>query len=202
MSKDKINPELKKGDRVSLISMGDESSLSYGDSGKVTSKVGVFGVTQYGVNWDKGSTLNLLADEDFWMLEDDFKNLLGKKKIKENKHIEALGRSDSFTEFNMKFLYEYMNKLRESSVVNMLQSQPFLYMGSDRMRHEFKYKEVSNEEAFEEVINMSDQAQAEMVQGVMNVLEKEGKEPDLDNINRYLRRFSQDILQNYIYIKS
>jgi len=47
MSKNKINPELKSGDRVSLILMSDETSLSLGDVGTVTSKQKVFGVFEY-----------------------------------------------------------------------------------------------------------------------------------------------------------
>lgn len=201
MTKHNINPELKKGDRIKLISMGDETSLSFGDGGTVKSKVNVFGIPQYGIDWDNGSTLQLLSDSDHWMFEDDYDEKFN-KKINENIHSDILKSPESFTEFNMRFLYNYLKKVRESSVVNMLGSQPLLYMGSDRMAHEFKYKDVKNEEEFNEVLEMADEAQSEMIQGVMKVLEKEGKEPDLNNINRYLKIYSKDILMNYIYIMS
>jgi hypothetical protein len=201
MAKPNINPELKKGDRIKLISMGDETSLSFGDGGTVKSKVNVFGIPQYGVDWDNGSSLQLLSDTDHWMFEDDYDEKFS-KKINENIHSDILSNSESFTEFNMRFLYNYLKKVRESSVVNMFESPPLLYLGSDRIAHEFKYKDVKHEEEFNEVLEMADEAQSEMIQGVMKVLEKEGKEPDLSNINRYLKRYSKDILMNYIYIMS
>lgn len=201
MTKHNINPELKKGDRIKLISMGGETSLSFGDGGAVKSKVNVFGIPQYGIDWDNGSTLQLLSDSDHWMFEDDYDEKFN-KKINENIHSDILNNPESFTEFNMRFLHNYLKKVRESSVVNMFESQPLLYMGSDRIAHEFKYKDIKNEDEFNEVLEMADESQSEMIQGVMKVLEKEGKEPDLNNINRYLKRYSKDILMNYIYIMS
>ena len=86
----------------------------------------------------------------------------------------------------MKFLNEYLKKVRESSIVNMFGAAPYLYMGKDRIEHEFKYKDIGNEEAFEEVLEMSNLAQSEMIRGVMNVLDHEGKEYDLNTINGYI----------------
>jgi len=69
-----MNPELNVGDRVMLLNMEDES-IHPGTWGTVTSVQVVFGVKQYGVNWDDGnkenpgkliSKLNLLSDVDIW----------------------------------------------------------------------------------------------------------------------------------------
>ena len=65
---------------------------------------------------------------------------------------------------------------------------------------EFIYKNIPDEKSFNEVIEMADRSQSEMIQGVMRVLEKEGKEMDDNTINRYLKKYSKDILLNYMYI--
>jgi hypothetical protein len=73
-------------------------------------------------------------------------------------------------------------------------------MGSERIKHEYTYKDIHNEEAFDKMVSMSDQAQAEMINGVINYLESEGIEENMSNINKYLRRFATMIVQNYMHI--
>jgi hypothetical protein len=107
---------------------------------------------------------------------------------------------DVFKHFNMKFLKKYLLMIRKASFTNMYGASPYLYMGRERIEHEFKYKDIHNEEAFEEVLNHANQAQAEMINGVINYLESEGIEENMDNINKYLRRFATMIVQNYMHI--
>lgn len=197
--KSSMNPDLKNGDRVKLISMWNETSLSLGDTGTVISKSKVFGVEQYGVKWDNGSTLSLLSDSDHWMSEVGYGDKFN-KSINENIHKDVTNRLTSFQEFNMKLLFDYLLKLRESGIVNMMGASEYLWLGSDRIQHEFKYKNIPDEDSFDEVIEMSDRAQSEMIQGVMRVLKKEGKEMEDKTINRYLKKYSNDILLNYMYI--
>lgn len=190
-----MNPELKKGDRITLLYMRDESSMFPGDSGTVTSVDVIFGDKQYGVNWDSGSKLALLADNDAWKFE--------KKQIKEDEldRMNVLYKNiDVFKFFKMGFLHKYLLLVRKASIVNMFEAPPYLWMGSERIKHEYKYKDISNEEAFDEMVAMSDQAQAEMINGVINYLESEGIEENMDNINKYLRRFATMIVQNYMFI--
>jgi hypothetical protein len=47
---------------------------------------------------------------------------------------------------------------------------------------------------------MADQAQSEMVHGIIKYLEANGKEADLQQINRELRRFSSAVVQNYMLL--
>lgn len=203
MSKNKINPELKSGDRVSLILMSDETSLSLGDVGTVISKQKVFGVTQYGIKWDNGSSLSLLSDADYWMLEDEFKEKNNKSLNENDPHKEAIeSRGDSFKMFNMKFFMDYLITIRDSGIVNMFGASDLLWLGKDRIEHEFKYKNIPDEEKFDELLEMSDTSQMYMVNGVVTLLQKEGKELTDRNINNYLKRYSSQILQNYIYILS
>jgi hypothetical protein len=175
--------------------MSGEITMNPGECGTVQSVDKVFGDIQYGVKWDNGSSLALLSDTDAWKLE--------KKHIKEDE-LERMNvlynNIDVFRFFKMGFLHKYLLAVRESSIVNMMESAPYLWMGRERIKHEFKYKNISNEEAFDKVLDMADQSQAEMINGVIDYLESKGIEENMDNINRYLRKFAPMIVQNYIHI--
>lgn len=191
-----INPKLKPGDRVVLLHMGGETSVLPGTWGTVKKSYQLFGTDQYDVQWDNGSTLSLIGDEDMW----DNKERK-KKTIKEDDRNNFFMKNiDVFKYFNMKFLKKYLLMIRESSITNMLAAAPYLYMGRERIEHEFKYKEIHNEEAFEEVLDHADQAQAEMINGVINYLEEKGIDEDMGNINRYLHRFASKIVQTYTFL--
>ena len=190
-----MNPKLEVDDRVFLLYMFKEISMNPGDCGVVTSVDNVFGVIQYGVNWDNGSRLSLLSDTDAWKLE--------KKQIKEDEIHKAnilYKNIDTFRFFKMGFLRKYLLAIREASFVNMFQASPYLWMGRDRLEHEFKYKDIHNQEAFDRVLDMANQSQSEMINGVINYLESKDIEENMENINKYLHRFATTILQNYINI--
>ena len=189
-----INPELKKGDRVVLLDMPGESSVPDGTHGTVYSVDKVFGDVQYGVEWDNGSKLALLSDTDMWDKEERFKV---KKKITEDRDKFIMDNIELFKYFNIKFLKKYLLMVRESSITNMMGASPYLYIGRERIQHEFKYKDIHNEEAFEEVLDHANQAQAEMINGVINYLNDKGIEEDMSSINKYLQRFATKIVQTY-----
>ena len=191
-----INPKLKPGERVILLHMDGETSVLPGTWGTVIKAYELFGTDQYDVKWDNGSTLSLIGDEDMW----DNKERK-KKTIKEDDRDKFfMNNIDVFKYFNMKFLKKYLLMIRESSITNMLAAAPYLYMGRERIEHEFKYKEIHNEDAFEEVLDHADQAQAEMINGVINYLEEKGIDEDMGNINRYLHRFASKIVQTYTFL--
>lgn len=77
-----LNPELNIGDRIVLINMNGETQVSYGDIGTVKGIQKFTDILQYQVNWDNGSKLSLLADADKWMKENDFIEMMDKKKRK------------------------------------------------------------------------------------------------------------------------
>jgi hypothetical protein len=62
-----LNPELNVGDRVVIMDMSGESGIKPGMGGEVKRITKVFGITQYEVKWDNGSSLQLLSDVDKWM---------------------------------------------------------------------------------------------------------------------------------------
>ena len=184
-----INPELNPGDRVVVLHMEDEfSAVPIGTAGTVKSHSKVFGDDQYNVNWDNGSSLALISSVDIWDTEE---SMIAKRTIKKKvvegeyeKNLNLLKNIDVFKNFNMKFLQKYLLAVRESSIVNMFDAADYLWLGRERIEHEFKYKDIHNEDAFEKVLEMADQAKSEMILGVMNVLENEGKEDSLENVTR------------------
>jgi hypothetical protein len=191
-----INPKLKPGERVILLHMNDETSVLPGTWGTVKRVYELFGTDQYDVEWDNGSTLSLIGDEDMW----DNKERK-KKTIKEDDRNKFfMDNIDVFKYFNMKFLKKYLLMIREASITNMYGAGPYLYMGRERIEHEFKYKDIHNEEAFEEVLDHANQAQAEMINGVINYLEDKGIEGDMSSVNRYLQRFATKIVQTYTFL--
>lgn len=195
--KPKLNPKLKEGDRIVLINMTDEPTLSFGDKGTFMGVHRGGGFNQYKVKWDKGGSLYML-DDDKWMKEEDFNEMIERKKnrnIQESQISDISDDSFLLKHFNMLFLKRYLNKLRESSVVNMLAAAPYLYMGKERLAHEHKYNDTNEE--FDEVLDMADQAQREMVNGVISLLEDEGKEVSVENINSKLKRYSPKIIKFY-----
>jgi len=197
-----INPELNVGDRVILLHMEDKHPVTMGTKGTVTSKSFVFGDTQYGVDWDDGSKLSLITGVDKWDLEENFLNRK-RKKINEDEveRFKAfIKNKDIFKHFNMRFLKSYLMELRDSGVVNMFGAAPYLYMGRDRIEHQFKYTPIHNEDAFENVLEMANQAQAEMINGAMKALESKGMDAELDNINRYISRYATQVVENYILL--
>lgn len=102
-----------------------------------------------------------------------------------------------FKFFNIKFLKKYLLVIRESSVTNMLSAAPYLYIGKHRMIKEFEYKDIEITDRIEDVLELADQAQTEMINGVLRYLESKGIEETLENINRYIRKFASDIIRTY-----
>jgi hypothetical protein len=200
-----INPELKKGDRIILYYMDDKKAVDLGTKGTVLKKLTLFGETQYEVEWDNGSKLSLIDGIDKWDLLSNHEERRNKRKLKEDndpieRHEQLADNIEIFRFFNHKFLREYLLAVRDSGITNMFAAAPYLYMGSDRIKHEFTYKPIHDEESFDKVIEMADQSQAEMVNGVFKFLESKGIEPDLDNINRYLNRLSSKVLKTYMLL--
>jgi hypothetical protein len=198
-----INPKLKVGDRVQIMHMEDEMDIiPMGTWGTVERVSNVMDEDIYGVKWDNGKTLNILSTTDVWDTEEN-RGEFKKKKISEQdeteRHKALVKNMDVFTNFKMRYLYEYLKKVRDCGVVNMFQAAPFLYMGKDRMEHFFKYNDIENE-ICDEVLDMANMAQHEMVTGVIKVLESQGKEDSIEIINRYLQRYSQKVLENYMML--
>lgn len=197
-----LNPKLKQGDRVVILQMNDDHGIPSGTAGTVSRVLEIFGEDQYYVDWDNGSKLAIISSVDAWTKEEDFSKRR-KKNIKESNLDKMLQHKEIFKDFDVKFLVDYMKKLRESSIVNMFGSSSYLYMGKDRIYHQnYNNPTAEDNEAYDELLEMADEAQSKMVSGVIRVLEKEGKELELSDINRYLKKYSEKIWDTYMFVMS
>lgn len=129
------------------------------------------------------------------------KNLIKRKRMVESeseKFKKLIENIDVFKFFKMSFFHKYLITLRDSGITNMWGASPYLYMGKERINHEFKYENIPNEESFDELLDMADESRDEMIRGTLKFLESKDKEIDINNVERYIQKFAQKILQTFI----
>ena len=194
-----MNPELEVGDRVVLLSMSGEDLIA-GIKGTVTRKSFVIDQTQYNVDWDNGSRLALLANEDKYVL---LKDLEGRK----NRNKENITEMDAklihdnreiFENFNMNLLWKYYKALQKSGITNMMAAAQYFYLGKERIAHEFHYKETN--EHFDDVLEMADEVKNNLISGVLKIMDKKNADYDLSRISSMVNRYSSKILNLIIKI--
>ena len=188
-----MNPKVKIGDRVMLVYMEDELDLSTKDKGTVTSVTrDPFETDEcyiIGVDWDEGSSLSLLSCRDVYrVIKDTIKEQAEDYGIsKDEAQIDFLIQNrDLRKNFNRDLIFNYLNKLRESGVVNMYESPKFLYSGRDWIDRYYG-ENPPNQEAFEEVLEMADNVKSELINGVLksiNDLEGDYNDEYFRNLER------------------
>ena len=87
-----------------------------------------------------------------------------------------------------------MDKVRETGVVNVFAAAPLLYSGKQHIDRYYG-ENPSNPDEFEELLDMADEARDKMVQGVISWMESNGKEVELNSVNRNLPRLAQKLIQ-------
>ena len=194
-----MNPELEVGDRVVLLSMSGEDLIA-GIKGTVTRKSFVIDQIQYSVDWDNGSKLALLANEDKYMLLKDLEDRKAKKRgnITEMDAKVIHDNREIFENFNMNLLWKYYKALQKSGITNMLQSSQYFYLGKERIAHEFHYKETN--EHFDNVLEMADEVKNNLISGVMKIMDKKGGDYDISRISSMVNRYSSKIVNLIIKI--
>lgn len=201
--KGQLNPPLKEGDVVVCYHMDGETSVPPGTRGTVRSlsrdPFEPAGELIYNVNWENGSTLGLLSTTDAWKKVEE----KPKEKVQESKGT-GLPSYDYFSQnpevfenFDWRFLREFLKKLRDAGPVNMFESTPFLYSGKDWIDRYYGEGQEDNDD-FQEVLEMADEAKNKMVQGVLKYMKSEGIEIELEKVNRLVQNFAKKILQLYI----
>jgi hypothetical protein len=199
-SKKELNPKLVKGDRIMCLHMEGETSVPMGTTGTVVN-IGIDPFEEDNeliqVRWDNGSSLALVSATDTWVeiaqetLEESKTTTLSSEYNFLNDNPEI------FDNFDWKFLREFLNKLREAGPVNMFQSQPFLYSGREWIDRYYGEDQEDNED-FQEVLEMADDAKNKMIQGVLKYMKSEGIEIEIDKVNSLMGKFATKILQLYI----
>lgn len=210
-----LNPDLKEGDRILLIHMDGESSVSIGDKGTVKrNSRDPFEKddTIYSVEWDNGTTLNLLSATDSWIYDKDFKPKGSIKKGKEIKEgsveevDEYMKLKDIFKSGKKKKIFDFFESIRTSGIVNMFESSRFIYSGGEYLKDYVKMQKYSgyefDEDTIDNLADLADDAKNEMISITMEVLESEGIELTLDNMNRHIKKLSNEALRFFIMLKN
>jgi hypothetical protein len=213
------NAPLEKGDTVVCIKMQDEYGVPGGVPGVVKSVANVMGDMQYYVEWDNGSKLALIEGVDKWMkvvqddtIEESF-FMTKKGLIKESK--KASEKFNDLSEYyDIKLIKKFLDALRLSSVTNMHQAGQYLYLGKERIEHEHKYNEFSDdkEEAFNDVLDMAEEVRNEMIKGAFSSIDDKNQgnnnddEDELDSrylrsVENKMRRDAQDLLSLWMQLK-
>jgi hypothetical protein len=194
-----LNPELKAGDKIMCFHMEGETGVPPGTFGVVTS------VTRdpfespddklINVDWENGSNLALISSTDAW------------KKVSEkiteastgDRHYDFFSKnSEVFDNFDWRFFREFLNKLRDSSVINMFQSGPFLYSGKEWIDRYHGENQEDNE-SFQEVLEMAEESKNKMVQGIIKYMTYKNLDlDDMSKVNHYASKFANKIVQLYM----
>ena len=119
---------------------------------------------------------------------------------------EWMSLQDMFRSGRGQMIFNFFEKVRQSGIVNMFASSSFIYSGGDYLRKFIemeKYKGYEfDEDAIEELIELADNAKNEIIQMTIEVLENEGKEPTLENLNRKISKVAVDALRFFMMMYS
>ena len=195
--KRELNPKVSVGDKVMCLNMDGESSVPPMTTGIVRNVVrDPFEVDGelITVNWDNGSTLALVSITDSWV------KVPNEQKIEEQTGSPEFNyfseNPEIFENFDWRFLRKFLTKLKDSGVINMFQAQPFLYSGREWIDRYYGEDQEDNED-FQEVLEMADEAKNKMIQGVLKYMESKGIEIELDMVNNLIAKSSSKILRLY-----
>ena len=192
-----LNPKVKPGDRISLINMEGEISVSPLTSGTVTKVVDdpfEKGEVIISVKWDTGSTLSLLSATDSWIAERTSKM---NESTNSPEYDFFVKNKDVFDNFDWRFFREYLTKIRESSVINMFGASPLLYAGREHIDRYYG-ENPPNQEAFDEVLDMADTAKDKIVEGTVKYLKSKNKEISVEGVQSAAPKFARKLTELYM----
>lgn len=101
-------------------------------------------------------------------------------------------------------IMDYFNILQETGITNMYGGSPFLYMGKKMIEHEYTYKYVPDEEAFEELLEHADDIRQKLIYGAYKqVHEKTDSDDDrfVRGVESQMRKDAQDLLRVWMHFK-
>lgn len=196
-----LNPTLKEGDKVVCYHMDGETGVPPGTEGTVR-RISRDPFEPNGdeliieVNWDNGSTLALVSSTDAWKKP---KERVQEASTTGDRHYDYFSKNpEIFENFDWRFFKEFLNKLRDSSVVNMFQARPFLYSGREWIDRYHGENEDENE-AFQEVLEMAEESKMKLVQGLMKYMESKKLDmDDMSRVNHLAEKFASKIVQLYM----
>jgi hypothetical protein len=194
-----MNDPVKPGDRIVLLHMVGETSVTPGRRGTVQSvSRDPFEVDGniISVKWDNGSTLSILDTVDYY------------KKLPERVD-EQLSRSqmgsfvvknkDLFDNFDWKMIKEFLENLRNSGVTNMLGAIPFMTSGRNWIERYYG-ENVPNPDAFEKVLEMADDVKNELISGSLKKIQsnKSSDNIELGKVERYVKEYARKFMSLFM----
>ena len=195
--KRELNPSVSKGDRIMCLHMDGETSVPPMTLGTVIrTAIDPFESDSkiIAVDWDNGSNLSLLSVTDSWVKDTT-------TQITEQNEYAFFGNNpEIFENFNWRFFRDFLLKVKKSSVINMLQSAPFLYSGREWIDRYYGENQEDNE-SFQEVLEMAEESKNELITGIIKYLESNDIDIDFDDMgrfNQYVRKFSNKLLLLYV----
>lgn len=192
-----MNPKVKVGDRISLLYMEDEFDVNTREQGTVMSvSRDPFETDEcyiISVRWDGGSTLSLLSCRDVYRLIESKVNEQTDSGRSEQQIDFIINNRDVVLNFNRQKIFEYLDVLRKSGVINMFGAAPFLFSGRDWIDRYYGENEEYNE-AFQEVLEMADDIKNEMILGMLKTFKD--NTPALGNMDNLIRKLSNRMV-NY-----
>ena len=199
--KGELNPTLKEGDKVVCYHMDGETGVPPGTEGTVR-RISRDPFEPNGdeliieVNWNNGSTLALVSSTDAWKKP---KERVQESSTTGDRHYDYFSKNpEIFENFDWRFFREFLNKLRDSSVVNMFQARPFLYSGREWIDRYHGENEEENE-AFQEVLEMAEESKMKLIQGLMKYMESKKLDmDDMSRVNHLAEKFASKIVQLYM----
>lgn len=192
-----MNPKVKVGDRISLLYMEDEFDVNPREKGTVMSvSRDPFETDEcyiISVKWDGGSTLSLLSCRDVYRLIESKVNEQTDSGRSEQQIDFIINNRDVVLNFNRQKIFEYLDVLRKSGVINMFGAAPFLFSGRDWIDRYYGENEENNEE-FQEVLEMADDIKNEMILGMLKTFKD--NTPALGDMDHLIRKLSNRMV-NY-----
>jgi hypothetical protein len=94
-------------------------------------------------------------------------------------------------------LKKYLYLVRNAGPVNMFESSPFLFSGKEWIER-YHGEGREDDEDFQKMLEKADDAKNKMIQGTLKYMESKGKEIEIEEVNRILRRMAQKMVQLYV----
>ena len=106
--------------------------------------------------------------------------------------------------YDLKTIFNFLELLRKSGIVNMFGATPYLYSGKEFLKDEIKRHnrnrnswsdDEDEEEDYEELINMADKVRELMILGATKRMSDDDSENYINNITRKIKKDALDILK-------
>lgn len=206
----KLNPKLKKNDRIVLVHM-DGESMGAGIKGNVLGVTNTpnmsskdFGY-QYDVQWfdDEGNTLSklsLIPEVDAWILDKDYYESKSLNEIQFKNLDDLISWGDFLKIFGKKDLNrisEFFELERKSGFFNMAtDGGKFLLSGPDYIESFIKLKSFENDFNEEDknihklLLSRAQEVRDIFIRGAMKYLEEKNQELEIPNIQKTMQRLA------------